>query len=95
VVFSDIDHVLSTTRAVRKRLDLDREVEPAVIAECLRLAAQAPTGGNIQNWRFVVVTDPTLRAAIGEYYRQGAEEYLATGLARARSDEQRRVARST
>jgi nitroreductase len=95
VVFSDIDHVLSTTRAVRKRLDLDRAVEPSVIAECLRLAAQAPTGGNIQSWRFVVVTDADRRAAIGEYYRQGAAEYLAAGLARARTDEQRRVAQSS
>jgi len=95
VVFSDIDHVLSTTRAVRKRLDLDREVEPSVIAQCLRLAAQAPTGGNIQSWRFVVVTDADRRAAIGEYYRQSAAEYLAAGLARARTDEQRRVAQSS
>ena len=95
VVFTDIDQVLRTTRAVRKRLDLDRAVEPAVITECLRLAAQAPTGGNIQNWRFVVVTDPALRAAIGEFYRQGAAEYLAAGLARARNDEQRRVAQSS
>ena len=56
----DFDHVLSTTRAVRKRLDLERPVEPVVITDCLRLAAQAPTGGNIQTWRFVVVTDPEL-----------------------------------
>jgi nitroreductase len=95
VVFSDIDQVLSTTRAVRKRLDLDRPVEPSVITECLRLAAQAPTGGNIQNWRFVVVTDPDKRAAIGEYYRQGAADYLAAGMARASTDEQRRVAQSS
>jgi nitroreductase len=95
VVFSDIDQVLTTTRAVRKRLDLDRPVAPSVITECLRLAAQAPTGGNIQNWRFMVVTDADPRAAIGEYYRQGAAEYLAAGLARARTDEQRRVAQSS
>jgi len=95
VVISDIDQVLSTTRAVRKRLDLERPVERTVIAECLRLAAQAPTGGNIQNWRFVVVTDAELRAAIGEFYRRGAADYLAVGVARARTDEQRRVAQSS
>jgi nitroreductase len=92
---ASVDHVLTTTRAVRKRLDLDRPVEPSVITECLRLASQAPAGGNIQNWRFVVVTDPALRAAIGEFYRRGASEYLAAGMARARTDEQRRVASSS
>ena len=95
VVLTDVDEVLSTTRAVRKRLDLDRPVEPSVITECLRLAAQAPTGGNIQSWRFVVVTDADTRAAIGEYYRQGAVDYLAAGSARARTDEQRRVVQSS
>jgi len=91
----DFDQVLTTTRAVRKRLDLDRPVEPSVITECLRLAAQAPTGGNIQSWRFVVVTDPELRAGVAEYYRKGAADYLAAGVARARTDAQRRVAQSS
>ena len=95
VVFTDFDHVLRTTRAVRKRLDLERPVEPLGDHRVPRLAAQAPTGGNIQSWRFLVVTDPELRAAIGEYYRRGAGEYLAAGLARARTDEQRRVADSS
>ena len=92
----NIDYVLSTTtRAVRKRLDLERPVEPAVIAECLRLASQAPAGGNVQNWRFVVVTDPDIRAGIAAYYRRGAEDYLAAGVARARTDQQHRVASSS
>jgi len=91
----DFDHVLTTTRAVRKRLDLERPVEPAVIAECIELAAQAPIGSNIHSWRFLVVTDPELRTAIGEYYRQGASEYLAAGLARASTPAQRRVADSS
>jgi nitroreductase len=90
----DFDHVATTTRAVRRRLDLNRPVDPAVITDCLRIASQAPTGGNIQLWRFVVVTDPALRAAIGEYYRRGAEDYLAAGAALATSDAQRRVSRS-
>jgi len=54
----DADHVLSTTRAVRKRLDLQRPVAREVILECLQLAVQAPTGGNRQGWHFMVVTDP-------------------------------------
>ena len=70
-----VDEVLTTTRAVRRRLDLNREVEPALIEECLALALQAPTGGNDQGWHFVVVTDPAKRAAIADVFRAAAIEY--------------------
>ena len=70
------DHLLSTTRAVRKRLDLDRPVEPEVILECLRLAVQAPTGSNRQDWRFVVVTDAQTRARLAAIYNESALPYL-------------------
>jgi nitroreductase len=50
------DELLTTTRAVRKRLDFDRPVERSVIEECLQIAIQAPTGSNLQRWHFVVVT---------------------------------------
>ena len=62
----DADHVLSTTRAVRKRLDLQRPVAREVILECLQLAVQAPTGGNRQGWHFMVVTDPEKKRQIGD-----------------------------
>jgi nitroreductase len=77
------DWLLSTTRAVRKRLDLDRPVEPEVITECLRLAVQAPTGSNSQGWRWVVVTDPEKRSKIAEYYRSGGATYLRRAAAAA------------
>jgi nitroreductase len=64
----DFDHVATTTRAVRKRLDLDRPVEPEVIEECIEIALQAPTGSNAQGWRFVVVTDADKRAKLAEWY---------------------------
>lgn len=67
------DELLSTTRAVRKRLDLTRPVDPTLIDECLEMAAQAPTGGNGQGWHFVVVTDPAKRAALAEMYQRGFE----------------------
>ena len=51
------DEVLSTTRAVRKRLDFDRPVPRHLIEECVDLATQAPTGRNRQRWHFLVVTD--------------------------------------
>ena len=71
-----VDHLLSTTRAVRKRLDLTRAVPDAVIEECLRLAIQAPTGSNRQAWHWVVVTDPAKRAALADWYRDGFGPYM-------------------
>ena len=71
-----LDELLITTRSVRKRLDLTRPVEREVIEECLALALQAPTPSNMQNWHFVVVTDPDKRAALAELYRKGREIYL-------------------
>jgi nitroreductase len=73
---SQTDLLLSTTRAVRKRLDLDREVEPEVLLECLELAHQAPIGGNVEVRRWVVVTEPERKAALAEMYRKHALPYL-------------------
>jgi len=70
-----IDTILTTTRAVRKRLDLTRPVEPEVIRKCLELALQAPTASNSQGWHFVVVTDPEIRLALATIYRKGADRY--------------------
>ena len=70
-----VDEMLTTTRAVRRRLDLDRPVDPSLVRECLELALQAPTGGNDQGWHFVVVSDAAKRAAVAEEFRAGAIEY--------------------
>jgi nitroreductase len=67
----DPDQLLSTTRAVRKRLDLSRPVEPELLRECFEIAAQAPTGGNGQGWHFIVVTDEDKRRQLGEWYAEG------------------------
>ena len=69
------DELLSTTRAVRKRLDFDRPVPMEAIRECMELAVQAPTGSNAQGWQFMFVTDPEKRARIGEFYAQAFEIY--------------------
>jgi len=74
---SQTDHLLTTTRAVRKRLDLNRPVPRELIAECLDIAVQAPTGGNTQRWRFVVVDDPDTKAQLADLYRKGWKPYLA------------------
>jgi nitroreductase len=70
------DALLSTTRAVRKRLDLKKPVPDQVIRECLELTLQAPTGSNRQGWRWVVVTDADKRAALADLYRKGVGSYL-------------------
>ena len=72
---ASIDHLLNTTRSVRKRLDFTRPVEPKVIERCIEIAMQSPTGSNQQGWHFVVVTDPEKRAGLGEMYRRGFETY--------------------
>ncbi|HZO62255.1 MAG TPA: nitroreductase family protein [Gaiellaceae bacterium] len=71
------DELLSTTRAVRRRLDLERPVERGLIEQCLQLAQQAPTGSYAQDWHFVVVTDPEVRAGLADLWRQGCDRYLA------------------
>src|ERR1700683_717481 len=64
-----IDKLLTTTRAVRRRLDLTRPVPLDVVRECLELALHAPTGSNAQTWRWVVVTDPGQRRGLAELYQ--------------------------
>ncbi len=73
------DKLLTTTRSVRKRLDLTREVEPQVIADCIDIAMQAPTGTNAQNWAFVVITDPVKKKIIADAYRSGGEMMAGSG----------------
>lgn len=70
------DEVLSTTRSVRSGLDLSRPVDPGLVEECVTLALQAPSGSNIQNAHFVVVTDPEKRQALGDIYRRGWQAYV-------------------
>jgi nitroreductase len=86
-----IDEVLSTTRAVRRRLDLTRPVERAVILECLQLAMQAPTASNDQNWRWMVITDADKRAAIAEIYRSVGEDHLERAAGTESDPQTRRV----
>jgi nitroreductase len=86
-----VDHVLRTTRAVRRRLDLDRTVPREVVLECLRLAVQAPTASNAQNWRWLVVTDPAKRAALAQLYAASGTDVLAARAASATDDQTRRV----
>jgi nitroreductase len=91
------DEVLSTTRAVRKRLDFDRPVERGVIEECMELAVQAPTGSNSQGWHWVFVTDAAKKQALADIYARNFAMYRQLGAANPmptddpRVDQQARV----
>ena len=74
------DELLSTTRAVRKRLDLTRPVPRELLEECLALAQQAPSGSNSQPWHFLLVTDAAKRSALAEIYRVGFRRYALESL---------------
>jgi nitroreductase len=72
----DPDQLLTTTRAVRRRLDLTRPVPRALIEECIRVALQAPTSSNQQSWQFVIVTDAKLRNELATLYRRATGTYF-------------------
>jgi nitroreductase len=71
-----VDHLLTTTRSVRKRLDFSKPVPPALVQECIAIALQAPTGSNAQGWSFVVVTDAAKRKALPDHYRTAFQFYV-------------------
>ncbi|MPZ79218.1 MAG: nitroreductase [Actinophytocola sp.] len=71
--------LLTTTRSVRKRLDLDRPVPLDLVRRALEIALQAPSGSNRQTWQWLVVTDAAQRARIGAVYAKACAAYLATG----------------
>jgi nitroreductase len=74
---SQTDKLLTTTRSVRKRLDLDRPVPREVVLECLDIALQAPSGGNSQPWRWLIVDDPDKKKGIAELYQRSHDPYMA------------------
>jgi nitroreductase len=82
----NVDEALTTTRAVRRRLDLSRPVARELVEDCLRLAQQAPRASNVERRAFVVVTDAEKRLALAKLWRQGMERYLrAVGAAASSS----------
>lgn len=86
-----VDRLLRTTRAVRKRLDLDTDVPDDVLLQCIRLSQQAPTGSNMQNWRWLIVRDVDTRKRLAEMYRAAGGEYLAAAEKTASEGQLKRV----
>ncbi|MEU1519958.1 nitroreductase family protein [Streptomyces sp. NPDC005811] len=86
------EELLTTTRSVRRGLDLERPVDPELVKDCLRIALQAPNGNNRQRWHWLMLTDPRIRAAVAEVYRTAFDE--RNGAALRRLDEQPEGTRS-
>ncbi len=81
-----LDELLTTTRSVRRRLDFSRPVEREVVEQCVEIAMQAPTPSNLQNWHFVIVSDPKKKMALADLYRKGREIYVTLPSATANVD---------
>jgi nitroreductase len=79
-----VDEVLATTRAVRKRLDLDRPVDNQLLLDCIDLAEQAPTGGNLGSRRWMIVRDQGVKDQLGELYQRSALPFMSAAAERLR-----------
>ena len=86
-----VDRLLSTTRAVRRRLDPTRPVPRSLLLDCIRLSQQAPTASNTQMWRWLVVDDPAKRRELGALYAQGIPAIHASQAQLAQDEQTRRV----
>lgn len=75
-LITDFDTVLTTTRSVRRRLDFDRQVPRELVDECMEIALQAPTGGNAQDWRFLLIDDVEIKDKIGAFYLANFNKYV-------------------
>ena len=71
-----VDRLLTTTRAVRKRLDFARDISDEIIFECIDLAEQAPTGGNDASRRWLVIRDQGLKDQLGNLYAEVGTLFL-------------------
>ncbi len=76
---ASVDHVLTTTKQVRRRLDLGRSVPVDTMLECIDIASRAPIGGNVQKNRWLIVDDPATKQSLAELYRAQGANYIAAG----------------
>ncbi len=88
---AEIDRLLTTTKQVRRRMDLERPVPRELLLECIDIAQHAPMGGNLERNRWLVVDDPDLKARIAPLYQQVGRPYLAANAAGELDASQQRV----
>ena len=79
------DELLSTTRAVRRRLDFDKQVPDELLLRCIELAEQAPTGAGVSSRRWMIVKDPGIKSQLAELYRDAGGRRAIEGLQQRRS----------
>jgi nitroreductase len=91
---ASVDYILQTTRSVRKRLDLSRQVDPETVMEAMEIALQAPSGSNRQGWKWLIVTDAEKKRKIGKYYKKAFGLYAASQIFKGIDKEKRKVASS-
>jgi nitroreductase len=93
---STVEKLLTTTRTVRQRLDLTRPVQPDIIERCLDLALQAPIGGHMHRYHFVVVSDREKRAGLAALYKKAYfDSYLPQRQQQSQTEQSRLVASAT
>ncbi len=76
---ANADLLLTTTKQVRKRLDLSRPVPRELLLECIDIASHAPMGGNQERNRWMIIDDPAVKAEIAPLYQSVGRPYLAEG----------------
>lgn len=88
---AEVDRLLTTTKQVRKRLDLDRPLPHGELIECIELAGHAPMGGNLERNRWMIIDDSEKKAAIAEYFGAVGRPYLAANKEQRPDDRSQRV----
>lgn len=88
---AEVDRLLTTTKQVRKRLDLSRPVPNDVLLECIELAGHAPMGGNLERNRWMIITDPDTKSVIADYFAAVGRPYLAMNAGVVGDERQQRV----
>ena len=73
---TSVDHALMTTRAVRRRLDLERTVDQEILLECIDIAEQAPSGGNQGSRRWIIVQDQEVKERLAQIYMESAGQWM-------------------
>ena len=76
----ELYEAVMTTRSMRRLTD-DPPVTDEDIEHCLRAAAQAPSGGNVQPYHFIVLTEPDVRAAMADIYLRSWRRYRSALMA--------------
>lgn len=87
----EVDRLLSTTKQVRKRLDLGRSLPHAELLDCIELAGHAPMGGNLERNRWMIIDEAEKKAAIAEYFGAVGRPYLAANKEQRADDRSQRV----